>query len=142
MSKWPDRTRPNKTAKIPYAYVASEHDPLVLVPNQEKADFVNQAMDYLDEGNSSRKVAAWLFSKTGDTITHQGIILIWQRFRGKGTENPSKRLAQMDKTRRKNKPKTLEDKKLAAAKRKQTDAKRRLTIAKKGLEELAPKPVQ
>ena len=142
MSKWPDRTRPNKTAKIPYAYVASEHDPLVLVPNQEKADFVNQAMDYLDEGNSSRKVASWLVSKTGDTITHQGIILIWQRFRGKGTEKPSKRLAQMEKTRRKNKPKTLEDKKLAAAKRKQTDAKRRLTIAKKGLEELAPKPIQ
>ena len=142
MSNWPDRTRPNKTAKPPYAYVASKDDPLVLVPDQAKADFVNQAMDYLEEGNSSRKVAAWLVSKTGDKLTHQGLILIWKRFRGKGTENPSKRLAALDKTRRKNKPKTTEEKKLAAAKRKQTDAKRRLTMAKRTLEEISPKPEQ
>ena len=142
MSKWPDRTRPNKTAKIPYAYVASEDDPLVLVPDQEKVDFVEKAMDHLEEGNSSRRVAAWLVSKTGDNITHQGLILIWKRFRGKGTENPSQRLKDLDKTRRKNKPKTLEEKKIAAAKRKQTDAKRRLTMAKKSLEEISPKPEQ
>jgi hypothetical protein len=64
--------------------------------------------------------------------------LIWNRFRGKGTENPSKRLKEMAKTRRKNKPKTLEEKKLAAAKRKQTDAKRRLTMAKRDLNKLSP----
>lgn len=139
MSNWPDRTRPNKTAKIPYAYKASEDDPLVLVPDTGKTDFVDQAMDHLEEGNSSRRVAEWLIGKTGDTITHQGLILIWKRFRGKGTENPSKRLKELDKTRRKNKPKTLEAKKLVAAKRKQTDAKRRLTMAKKSLEGMSPK---
>ena len=139
MNEWPSRTRPNKNAKIPYAYVESEDDPLVLVPDQEKADYVNQAMDYLEEGNSSRKVAAWLISKTGDSITHQGLILIWKRFRGKGTENPSKRLKQLDKEAKKRKPKTTAEKKLAIAKRKQTDAKRRLTIAKKGLEQLTTK---
>ena len=139
MSKWPNRTRPNKTAKIPYAYKESEDDPLVLVPDQWKVDFVEKAMDHLEEGNSSRKVTAWLVSKTGDTLSHQGLNLIWKRFRGKGTENPSKRLKEMDKTRRKNKPKTLEEKKIAAAKRKQTDAKRRLTMAKKSLKELSPK---
>ena len=139
MSNWPARTRPNKTAKIPYAYKASEDDPLVLVPDTGKTDFVDQAMDHLEEGNSSRRVAEWLISKTGDTITHQGLILIWKRFRGKGTENPSKRLKELDKTRRKNKPKTLEAKKLVAAKRKQTDAKRRLTMAKKSLEGMSPK---
>jgi len=142
LSKWPNRTRPNKTAKAPYAYVVSEDDPLVLVPDQDKADLVEKAMDHLEEGNSSRRVAAWLISKTGDKITHQGLILIWKRFRGKGTENPSQRLKDLDKTRRKNKPKTLEEKKLAAAKRKQTDAKRRLTMAKKSLEEISPKPEQ
>lgn len=139
MSNWPDRTRPNKTAKIPYAYKASKEDPLVLIPDSEKTAFVEQAMDHLEEGNSSRRVAEWLISKTGDTITHQGLILIWKRFRGKGTENPSKRLKELDKTRRKNKPKTLEEKKLVAAKRKQTDAKRRLTMAKKSLEGMSPK---
>jgi hypothetical protein len=123
---------------MPYAYIASEDDPLVLVPDQDKVDLVEQAMDYLEEGNSSRKVTAWLVSKTGDKLSHQGLNLIWNRFRGKGTENPSKRLKEMAKTRRKNKPKTIEEKKLAIAKRKQTDAKRRLTMAKKDLNKLSP----
>lgn len=141
MTNWPNRTRPNKTAKPPYAYVASEDDPLILLPDPEKSAFVEQAMDHLEEGNSSRRVAEWLVSKTGDSLTHQGLNLIWNRFRGKGTDNPSKRLKEMAKTRKKNKPKTIAEKKMAAAKRKQTDAKRRLTLAKKDLNKLQPEKV-
>ena len=141
MTHWPNRTRPNKNAKPPYAYVASEDDPLVLLPDPEKSAFVEQAMDHLEEGNSSRRVAEWLVSKTGDSLTHQGLNLIWNRFRGKDTDNPSKRLKEMAKTRKKNKPKTTAEKKMAAAKRKQTDAKRRLTLAKKDLNKLQPEVV-
>ena len=62
---WLNKKRPNKTAKIPYAYKASEDDPLVLVPDEEKAVLVEEALDYLEQGHSSRKAAAWLASKTG-----------------------------------------------------------------------------
>ncbi len=138
MSIWLDIIRPNKNAKIPYAYVVSDTDPLILVADEKKATLVEEALDYLDEGHSTRKTAAWLASKTGDSITHQGLIYIWKARRGKGSENPSKRLKVLAKDNRKRKPKTPEDKKISVAKRRQTDAKRRLTIAKKKLDELTP----
>lgn len=138
MSIWLDKPRPNKTAKLPYAYKQSEHDPLVAVADMEKATLVEEAMDYLDEGHSSRKTAEWLTSKTGDRISHQGLIGIWRAHRGPKSDNPSKRLKELAKDNRKRKPKTREEKVLATAKRRQSDAKRRLTIAKKQLEELQP----
>jgi hypothetical protein len=138
LSIWLNKSRANKTAKIPYAYVASEDDPLVLIPDEAKAVLVEEALDYLEDGHSSRKTAEWLTSKTGDKISHQGLIHIWKDRRGPDSDNPSKRLKELAKQNRKRKPKTAEDKKLAAAKRKQTDAKRRLTIAKKRLEQLQP----
>jgi hypothetical protein len=138
LSIWLNRTRPNKTAKIPYAYKASEDDPLVLVPDDKKASLVEEAMDYLEEGHSTRKTAEWLGEKTGDKISHQGLIHIWKTRRGKDSDNPSKRLKALEKSNRKRKPKTAKDKKLSAAKRKQTDARRLLTLAKKKLEALTP----
>ena len=138
MSIWLDKARPNKTAKIPYAYKPSEDDPLILVADQEKAILVEEALDYLEDGHSSRKTAEWLADKTGDKISHQGLIHIWKDRRGKDSDNPSKRLKELEKANRKRKPKTAADKKLSAAKRKQSDAKRRLTVAKKKLEELQP----
>ena len=138
MSIWLNRTRPNTTAKIPYAYKASEDDPLVLVPDEKNASLVEEAMDYLEEGHSTRKTAEWLGEKTGDKISHQGLIHIWKTRIGKDSDNPSKRLKALEKSNRKRKPKTAKDKKLSAAKRKQTDARRLLTLAKKKLEALTP----
>ena len=138
MSIWLDKPRPNKTAKLPYAYKESEHDPLVAVADMEKATLVEEAMDYLDAGHSSRKTAEWLTSKTGDRISHQGLIGIWRAHRGPKSDNPSKRLKELAKDNRKRKPKTREEKVLATAKRRQSDAKRRLTLAKKQLSELQP----
>jgi hypothetical protein len=138
LSIWLDKTRPNKTAKIPYAYKESDHDPLVLVADEDKATMVEEALDYLEDGHSTRKTAEWLTSKTGDRITHQGLIHIWKARRGPDSEKPSKRLKQLAKENRKRKPKTKAEKTLATAKRKQTDAKRRLTMAKKALNELQP----
>ncbi len=138
MSIWLDKARPNKTAKIPYAYKPSEDDPLILVADQEKAILVEEALDYLEDGHSSRKTAEWLADKTGDKISHQGLIHIWKDRRGKDSDNPSKRLKELEKGNIDRNPKTAADKKLSAAKRKQSDAKRRLTVAKKKLEELQP----
>ena len=60
---WQNRTRPNKTAKFPYAYIASEEDPLVLIPDPEVLRWMEDALDHLDEGHGSRRVAAWLGKK-------------------------------------------------------------------------------
>ena len=138
MSIWLNKVRPNKTSKIPYAYKEADDNPLVLVADQEKASFVEDALDYLEEGHSTRKTAEWLASKTGDKISHQGLIHIWKSRRGKDSEKPSKRLKALAKDNRKKKPKTNADKKLSAAKRRQTDAKRMLTVAKKKLDALEP----
>ena len=42
---WQNKTRPNKTAKVPYAYTFSEDDPLVLVPDPKMARWVEEAMN-------------------------------------------------------------------------------------------------
>jgi len=62
---WETKSRPNETAKIPYAYKASDEDPLVLVPDPEIVPIVEQAMDYLDEGHSlflslNRRWTIWM----------------------------------------------------------------------------------
>ena len=94
---WQNKTRPNKTARVPYAYIASEEDPLVLIPDPEVVRWVEDALDHLDQGHSSRRVAAWLVEKTGKTISHQGITKIWKEHRGPGSDKPSKRLKEREK---------------------------------------------
>ena len=87
---WQNKTRLKKTARLPYAYIASEEDPLVLIPDQAKTNLVEQAMDHLDQGHSCRKVATWLTEKIGKKISHQGITNIWKEHRGPGSDKPSK----------------------------------------------------
>ena len=101
---WQNKTRLNKTAKVPYAYTPSEDDPLVLVPDPEMVRWVEDAMDSLDQGHSSCRVAAWLVEKTNQKISHQGIINIWERHRGKGTTKPSKRIKQLAEKRQQTAP--------------------------------------
>ena len=66
---WPNKTRPNKTAKVAYGYAVSENDPLVLIPDPEVVGWVETALDHLDQGNSTRRVASWLVEKTGKKIS-------------------------------------------------------------------------
>ena len=61
-------------------------------------------MDSLDQGHGSRWVAAWLVEKTNQKISHQGIINIWERHRGKGTTKPSKRIKKIAKKRKQTAP--------------------------------------
>jgi hypothetical protein len=123
LSKWVVKQRPNKTAKIPYGYRESDDSPLVLVADEAIALLVEQALDYLEEGNSSRKTAEWLTKQAGMPISHQGLLGKWKILRGKGTEKPSKRLRQLEKDNKSKKPKTKAEKTIAAAK--QTQLQRR-----------------
>lgn len=136
---WTNKPRPNKNAKMPYGYVVSEDDELVAVPDPEMVKWIEEAMDGLDQGHSSRRVAAWLSEKTGEKISHQGILNIWKAHRGRGTEKSSKRVRELKKANKERQPKTAEEKKLAALKRKKADAKRLLTIREKALAQVEEK---
>lgn len=135
MTTWPNKTRPNATAKPPYAYKPSEDDPLVLVPDMDIVPLVEEAMNYLDNGYSSRKVAEWLTDKSGASISHQGILNIWKTHRGK--ESP--RIKKLNKENRARKPKTHQEKEIARVKRKAADAKRVLVMQEKRLATMLPK---
>ena len=132
---WTVKSRPNATAKIPYAYKADDNDPLVLHPDQELVGVVEEAMDYLDQGHSSRRTAAWLSEKVGVTISHQGLSNIWKAHRSDSSEL----LKSRKKQRRKNAPKTKAEKDVKAAKRKRSDAKRVLVMTEKKIAKLEGK---
>ena len=102
---WQKKTRPNKTARVPYAYIASEDDPLVLIPDPEVTRWVEDALDHLDEGYSCRRVVSWLVEKTGKKISHQGITNIWKEHRSPGSDKPSKLLKERKKLERRLHPK-------------------------------------
>lgn len=130
---WEDRTRSNDRQKMPYGYRADEDDPLRVVPNEEMLPFIYEALDGLDAGHSTRKTAEWLSMKTGVKLSHQGLSNIWKRNR---SPKDSPVLKELNRRKRARKPKTPEDKVLAAAKRKRADAKRLVTMAEKKLANL------
>ena len=125
---WANKTRPNATARIQYGYKANEDDPLVIEPDQTLVPLIEEAMDYLDNGHSTRKVAEWLTEKAQRKISHQGVLLVWRANRP-----DSPRIAALDKANKKRKPKTRKDKAIAAVKRKRSDAKRVQTLMTKKL---------
>lgn len=131
---WANKTRPNATARIQYGYKANEDDPLVIEPDETLVPLIEEAMDYLDNGYSTRKVAEWLTDKAQRKISHQGVLLVWRANRP-----DSPRIAALDKANKKRKPKTRKDKAIAAVKRKRSDAKRVQTLMTKKLAAHEPK---
>jgi hypothetical protein len=132
-SSWQNKARANTTAKLPYAYKASEDDPLVLVPDPEMVPFVEEAMDYLDAGHSLRSVCDWITKKTGRSISHQGISNIWRLHR---SDKPSEHMKKLKAEARKRKPKTKEEKIKQEAQIKLRTAKRVQTVNQKKLARL------
>lgn len=136
--QWPTRRRPNATAKIPYAYKPSEADPLVLIPDEEIVPFVEQALDYLDNGNSLRETARWLSEKTGDEISHQGLNNIWNRLRRGDKTNQRARV--LKERKKKYTPRTKEEREAAKVRQERSVTKRKITILSKKLNELEGSP--
>lgn len=121
---WTNKTRKNSTQRYPYGYKPVEEGSLKLIPDPDIVPLVEQAMDHLDEGFSTRKVAEWLSSKAGRSISGQGISNIWKLHRPK-----SKRVKELKKAQRKKpKPNTAAEKEEARLKRKISDSKRIRTM--------------
>jgi hypothetical protein len=132
-NNWPNKKRPNKTSKLPYGYIQSEDDELLAVPNWDLIGYIEKAMDFLDEGNSYRDAARWLSENSGHEVSHQGLANIWKRHRG-DAKNP--RIKQLAKRKRKNAPKTKEEREVHDLKKREAAAKRSLTATKKKLQAL------
>lgn len=96
-------------------------------------------MDHIDNGESSRSVADWLTEKISRKISHQGILNIWKKYRGKDKTNP--RTKELIKRRRALIPKTKEGKLERALKNKVVGAERALKSRKAKLAEVQ-KPKQ
>lgn len=126
---WDPKSRKNPTAKIPYAYKESADDPLVLLPDPEMIEVIEQAFVYLENGHSLRETANWVSEQTGEPISHQGLSNIWRRHKG----GDSSRQKDLDKQTKKRRPKTASEKTEAKLRRKISDAKRVKTMAEKKL---------
>jgi hypothetical protein len=131
---WPKKTRPNPTSRIPYGYAVNPDDEMELLPNWDLIGWLEKALDFLDQGNSTRETARWLSENSGHSISHQGIANIWKRMRGGDVKNP--RAKKLTARRKKNRPKTKEERELASLKLKEAAAKRSLTVSKKKIEQL------
>ncbi len=89
---------------------------------------VEEAMDYLDKGYGTRRVAEWLTDKTGKKISHQGIQNIWKAHR------PNRpRVKELAKKNRKSKPKSRDYPALAALRVQRSVCKRLQTLNDKKL---------
>lgn len=135
---WPNKARPNKTARIAFGYKPSEDDPLVLVPDETVIPFLEEALSYLDNGHSLRQTATWLTDKTGRSISHQGLSKIWKQMRE--GENATQRVKELAKEKRKRRPKTKEEKEEAVLKKRLAAARRSLTVAEKKVKQRVEDP--
>lgn len=131
---WPNMPRYNLTVRIPHAYKVHPTDTSIFIPDYDQVRWFEEAMDHIDEGESSRDVAAWLATKINKSISHQGILNIWKKFRGKDKDNP--RAKQFRKRRRALIPKTKEGKLERTLQRKVIGAERSLKSRKEKLQAL------
>ena len=58
---------------IPFGYEEDEDDPDILQPIPEELLLLVEAEKYLERGYSYRDVAAWISSRSGRNISHQGL---------------------------------------------------------------------
>ena len=128
---WKNKTRQNTHQRIPYGYKADEDDPYLLVPDEELVAIVEEAMDYLDQGYSRRKVADWVNARAEKSISHQGIFNIWKRHRP-DSQRVKKLKRAVNKTKR---TMTAAEKEEARLKRKINDSKRVKTMMERKLKE-------
>lgn len=135
---WTNKTRPNRTARIAFGYMASDTDPLELVPDPSVIPFLEEALSYLDNGHSLRSAATWLSDKAERKLSHQGLSKIWKEKRQGGAQTD--RVKELAKSNRKRAPKTKEKKQEADLRKKLAGARRSLTVAEKKIKKHVDDP--
>lgn len=138
---WPEKRRIHAKANLPWGYVASNADPLRLLPDPSQLGDMEKALSRLDDGGSLRETAEWLTQTSRKKISHQSLSRIWREMRKDADTVRGKKL----KAQNSRKPgKTKADRDAEKLRQRQTVAKRNLTITQNKLaklEQAAEEPV-
>jgi hypothetical protein len=131
---WEIIPRINITVRVPHGYKTDPSDNTIFVPDLAQIEWLEKALDYVDDGNSFRAVAEWYTDQTGRKISHQGIKIIWEKHRKHLKTN--ERAAKLKQATLKRRPKTKEEKEVQQLKRKVVGAKLALKKREAKLAEL------
>jgi len=135
---WDNIPRINLTARTPHGYTKDDKNTKVFVPDLRVIELLEEAMDFVDQGNSFRSVADWYSDRSpaigGKPISHQGIKVIWEKHR-KGIAGNERAALLKEKSKNRRVSRTKEEQQLKKLKDKVSGAKRSLSIRTKNLEE-------
>jgi len=70
-TRWPTKTRKIAYGKPPTGYMPNPENPLELIPDPVKVEWLEKAFDYMEAGNTIRETCEWFNQKTKMTIVHQ-----------------------------------------------------------------------
>lgn len=135
---WPNMPRYNKTVRIPHGYKVCDGDSSIFIPDLDQIFYIEQAMDYVDDGNTFAEVADWLTTKLSKGISHSGLRLIWKRHREYQRDNA--RANEIRKKARERRKLDPEEKKRLQAIRMVAAAKRSLSNRSKKLDAIENPP--
>jgi hypothetical protein len=137
-NEWPIYTRATNRAPVPVGYIVDPSNELICVVNPLYKAVMEEALDYVDAGQSYRDVAQWLAEKIGRNVSHTAISNMWKKVRGHLPYNPRK--IQQNRQAKKLAPKTPKEKAELEVKRKLRGAKISVTKMAKKLENFKEKP--
>jgi len=125
--KYPPRPCHNKAA---YGF---KKDGRVQTLSYPTIAFLDQALDFLDEGRTLREVSEWINSVSDEKLSHQGLKNIWYKER---PDNPLllKRKKEIQKINSRRKKYTREERMERNRRRKISNEKRKITLAKRRIE--------
>lgn len=135
---WEILKRSHRLHKVPHGYKICAGDDSIFEPDLDQIQYIERALDYIDDGNTYREVAEWLTKKLGKPISHSTLSLIWKTHRSKSKFSEKARIAR--KKAREKTPLTPEEKRILAAKRAVMGAKRSLQVKERKLKEALPEP--
>lgn len=127
--KYPSRPCHNKAA---YGF---KKDGRVQTLSYPTIAFLDQALDFLDEGRTLREVSEWINSVSDEKLSHQGLKNIWYKER---PDNPLllKRKKEIQKINSRRKKYTREERMERNRRRKISNEKRKITLAKRRIEKV------
>ena len=133
---WEPLKRAHRLHKAPHGYKVCDGDNSIFVPDLAQIEYIERALDYIDDGNTYREVAEWLVKKLGKPISHSTLSLIWKTHRSKSKYSEKAKLARAK--AREKKPLTPEEKRILAAKRAVVGAKTSLRARERKLQSVLP----
>jgi hypothetical protein len=132
---WPVLKRYHNRSPIAVGYITKPDDELLTIPDPEKIQLLDEAMEYIQNGRALREVASWLSAELDRPVSHQTVKNMFQRVMGSDKVVPSvDKFLKVRKKNRRGKPLTGQQKAINETKKEIRAIKVRMTAANKRLE--------